>query len=135
MQWKPLYRGFFYEFLCQRMFSLSSSGKKPDSTKFQYQNQAFCFINHPKSLIDQAKSLNDHLICLNDHPKSLVNQAKSLNDHPICLVNHPKSLVDEAKSVVDEVICFIDEVNRVMNEGFRDYLVFNYIFGFWKLLI
>ena len=79
------------------MFSLISSGKKPDSTKFQYQNQAFCFINHPKSLIDQAKSLNDH---------------------PICLVNHPKSLVDEAKSVVDEVICFINEVNRVIDEGF-----------------
>ena len=92
------------------MFSLSSSGKKPDSTNFQYQNQAFCFINHPKSLIDQAKSLNDHPICLNDHPKSLV---------------------DEAKSVVDAVICFIDEVNRVMDEGFRDYPTRPHLFTFF----
>ena len=80
------------------MFSLSSSGKKPDSTNFQYQNQAFCFINHPKSL---------------------VNQAKSLNDHPICLINHVKSLVDQVKSVVDQAICFFDEVMRILDEGFR----------------
>ena len=79
------------------MFSLSSSGKKPDSTNFQYQNQAFCFINQAKSLINQAKSLNDHLICLNDHPKSLI---------------------DEAKSVVDKDICFIDEAIRVIDEAF-----------------
>ena len=96
------------------MFSLSSSGKKPDFTNFQYQNQAFCFINHPKSLIDQAKSLNDHLICL---------------------VNHPKSLVDEAKSVVDEVICFIDEVNWVIDEGFRVDLEISWILIIYLVLI
>ena len=96
------------------MFSLSSSGKKPDSTNFQYQNQAFCFINHPKSL---------------------VNQAKSLNDHPICLNDHPKSLVDEAKSVADEVICFIDEVNRVMDEGFRVDLEISWILIIYLVLI
>ena len=96
------------------MFSLSSSGKKPDSTNFQYQNQAFCFINHPKSLIDQAKSLNDHPICLNDHPKSLV---------------------DEAKSVADDVICFIDEVNRVMDEGFRVDLEISWILIIYLVLI
>jgi hypothetical protein len=79
------------------MFSLSSSGKKPDSTKFLCQNQAFCFIIHLKSLIDQAKRLNDH---------------------PICLIYQPKSLVDEAKSIAEEAFCFNDEVNSVMDEVF-----------------
>ena len=56
------------------MFSLSSSGKKPDSTKFQYQNQAFCFINHPKSLVDEAKSVVDEVICFIDEVNRVMDE-------------------------------------------------------------